>query len=181
MTENKQIKIAIMGQMRAGKDTVAELIQQHAEFETFRFAEGIRAIIDSYFPEVAQGKSRQHYQVIGQSLRQLNPDVWVNALDSQIKIHNYRWLDNLLITDVRQQNEVDYCKANGFILIKVVADTSVRLQRIKDSGDSFEPEQLEHETEQGIDNMHCDYLINNSGSREELQQKVIAIMEVLAG
>lgn len=173
-------KIAVLGQMRAGKDTVAEILKEKELFIELKFSDGISAIIRTYFPEAEQfGKPRQHYQHIGQSLRQLDEDVWINRLDKKLKALSTE--RSVIVTDVRQENEVKYLKEQGFTLIKVIADDSVRIQRIEAEGDVFNPSMFEHETEQGILQYDCDFLINNSGSFTELQEQVDSIWAAIIG
>lgn len=180
---NKQLKIALLGQMRAGKDTVADCFKELDQFYPLRFSAGITDIICMYFPEAyANGKPRQHYQLIGQCFRQLNPDIWVEQLESEMKeVEEMLGQRNFLIADARQSNEVEWLLANGFTVVKVIADDAVRKQRIIDAGDNFEAEQFTHETEQGIAEAFCHFQIDNSGTLDELKAQVIAIYEQIKG
>ena len=173
-------RIAVLGQMRAGKDTVAELFKEKQEFIEMKFSDGISAIIRTYFPDALEfGKPRQHYQHIGQSLRLLDEDVWINRLDKRLQSMSAE--HSVIVTDVRQENEVKYLKEQGFTIVKVVAEDSVRIQRIEAEGDVFSPAMFEHETEQGILKYDCDFLINNSGTYPELQEQVDNIWTVITG
>lgn len=172
------IKIAIAGALRSGKDTVADILQEQVEgrFTVYRFADGITGIIQQYFPQAwLAGKPRQHYQVIGQSLRQLDEDVWVRALHK--KRQQAPLQENQLITDLRQPNEVIYCKKHGFKIIKVVADADVRQKRAEVAGDMWFPYQMQHPTEIAVDSIAPDYLIENNGSMDELVTKVTAVYQ----
>ena len=172
------LRIAIAGALRSGKDTVADILQEQSEtgFTVYRFADGITDIIQQYFPLAAQlGKPRQHYQVIGQSLRQLDEMVWVNALHR--KRQQAPLYENQLITDLRQPNEVLYCKQQKFKVIKVVADEAVRQQRAELVGDVWLPAQMQHPTEIAVESIAPDYLIENNGSMDELVAKVTAVYQ----
>lgn len=182
------VKIGIIGAMRAGKDTFAEPLLYSKSMYHLRFADGIQEIITAFFPEVdsGKGKPREHYQHIGQSLRQLNPDVWVNSLEQEY-INILRMLhileDNtsgIIITDVRQPNEVEWCRRNGFKLVKLISPSEVRRQRIIYCGDVFDEEQFRHETESYIDTIDADYIINSLCSKEELQKRAVELYEKLA-
>jgi dephospho-CoA kinase len=182
----KPVKIAMLGEIRAGKDTVAQLITQKLDkldaskpTQLMAFSTGIHEVIEKYFPEAyEQGKPRKHLQYIGQHFRALNPDVWVNYLFSSLPYqialsHNF----NIIVTDARQLNEVQRLMAEGFKVIKVVASPEVRLQRAKDAGDNFSLEDLQHETELAIHECPYDYLIDNSFSIDVLEQRVDEILE----
>ena len=172
------LRIAVAGQLRAGKDTVADILQEQLEggFTVYRFADGITEIIQHYFPQAwLAGKPRGHYQVIGQSLRQLDEDVWVRFLHS--KRQQAPLYENQLITDLRQPNEVIYCKQQKFKVIKVVAEEAVRQQRAELSGDMWFPYQMQHPTEIAVESIAPDYLIENNGSMDELVTKVTAVYQ----
>lgn len=179
----KQLKIAITGKMRAGKDTFAECLKEHQYFYEMKFSNGITDIIKAYFPDAfKQGKPRQHYQTIGQSFRQLNPDIWVQKLNEELRqVESLLMPQNLLVTDLRQQNEHEYLKEQGFIVVKVVADQLLRLQRIEAEADLFNEATLHHETEFNVDDIVADYTISNSGSLQELQEQGIELLQTLSG
>lgn len=172
------LRIAIAGQLRAGKDTVADILQEQVEggFTVYRFADGITEIIQQYFPQAwLAGKPREHYQVIGQSLRQLDKEVWVCCLHS--KRQQAPLYEHQLITDLRQPNEVLYCKQQKFKVIKVVAEEAVRQQRAELAGDVWLPAQIQHPTEIAVESIAPDYLIENNGSMDELVAKVTAVYQ----
>lgn len=172
------VKIAVLGHMRSGKDTFAEPLIKQEGFYQLKFSGGIRELISDYFPEVfKEGKPRKHYQVIGQTFRQLDPDVWVKRLEKEFQFYQMYGIPDtgIVITDVRQPNEIQWCIDNGFTLVKLCCGSEIRKQRIIDSGDQFEPEQFYHETESHISAVKADYTINSNCSIEELQQKAVEI------
>lgn len=161
------MRIAIVGKMRSGKDTVASLLVEKG-FTPLAFADGIAEIIQKYFPEAYEnGKPRKHYQHIGQELRILNGNVWINYLD-KLAIG----LQDIIITDCRQKNEETYLRANDYMIIKVCTEDYIRIQRMLEAGDNFTPEVLEHDTEKQVDTVVADYEISNNGTYEELVAEV---------
>lgn len=167
------LKVAITGKMRSGKDTLAEWFIEKG-VRKFTFASGIEEIINKYFPLAkTNGKPRLHYQHIGQALRQLDNNVWVNYTLGQIDKYRYMYPAQarkygVIITDLRQPNEVEALKKEGFVIIKVECDTEERVVRMKKNKDRFSPEDLEHETEKNVDNVQADYVIDNNGSLKDL-------------
>ena len=164
------MKIALFGKMRSGKDTVGEMLVEEG-FERFAFATGIGQIIEEYFPEaVADGKKpRKHYQHIGQKLRELNENVWINYLLKGVEASG---VDYVVVTDGRQENEAVYLRENGFTIIKVVAPDELRIKRIESAGDQFTPDLFTHETELQVDKIEADYVINNDSDLKSLQNKL---------
>lgn len=174
------VKIALIGAMRSGKDTFAEPLLEQGNICHLKFAGGIKRIIKQYFSEIAeQGKPRELYQQIGQCFRQLDPDVWVKDLEEHYHMAIRCHAENFIITDVRQPNEAQWCRDNGFTLVRIHTPEEVRKQRIINCGDQFEPEQFYHETELYINSYSVDYNINGNCSKEELQQKAVELYEQL--
>ncbi|WP_340034449.1 hypothetical protein [Bacillus sp. FSL K6-0993] len=183
MLIQKPIKIALLGEIRAGKDTVAELMEKHikANAATYflAFADGIHKVIRKYFPEAyKEGKPRKHLQQIGQSFRVLNPDIWIDTLfNSNIFDKAVRSQSNIIITDVRQPNEAIRAMKEGFTVVKVTADFDVRVARAKAKGDTFNLEDFYHETELAIQQCPYDVCIDNSYTLDELEERVKEVLE----
>lgn len=162
------MKIAIVGKMRSGKDTIADMLTVKQGFKTLAFADGIREIVTTYFPEALEkGKPREHYQFIGQELRKLNPNVWINTLDRRAADFT-----DIIVTDCRQVNEAIYLRENGYMIIKVYASDNLRVKRICDAGEVVSLEQFEHDTEKQVDEIVADFAIVNNGTYAELQEAV---------
>jgi len=159
------IKIAVTGKIRSGKDTVSHFFIERG-FKRFKFGDGIKEIIEKYFPDAwSKGKPRTYYQFIGQALRQLDPDVWIKYVLKKIEESG---ADNVIIDDMRQLNEAKKLKELGFIIIKVEADINTRLKRMVDLGDKFNLEDLFHETEQQVDLIIPDFIVINNDSIESV-------------
>ncbi|MFP5303338.1 hypothetical protein R2R70_19325, partial [Cobetia sp. SIMBA_158] len=69
-------RIAVVGRFRSGKNTFADYITEKYGHIQFAFGDGITKVINQYFPEAFNdGKPRKHYQVIGQSFRELDENI----------------------------------------------------------------------------------------------------------
>lgn len=182
------IKLGILGEIRAGKDTVAQLFAHEIKklngqpVRFFAFAGGIHDVIQLTMPELYRdGKPRKALQHIGQSLREIKPDVWIDYLfNSSPFLFAEIGNENILVTDVRQPNEAKRLQEKGFKIIKVTASEEVRLERAKANGDNFNPEMFKHETEKAIQSCPYDYLIDNSYSIDELNERVVQILGEVA-
>lgn len=172
------MKIAVVGKIRSGKDSFANYFVQKG-FVEHKFGAGIAEVIQKYFPEEwAKGKPRHLYQEIGQHFRGLDEDVWIKYLASKLNEQH-----PVIITDVRQENEVKWLKENGFILIKVEAPDELRIERMFKAGDIVDDYslqmQMNHPTELSVDRIMCDYFIYNDGSLEDLEAKAKSLYKVL--
>ena len=89
-------------------------------------------------------------------------------------------LENIVITDVRQQNEVDMLRRAGFIIVRVNANHQTRLKRMVACGDVFDMVDLNHETELYIETCKVDYEIFNDGNIEGLYQQIKQLLKEAA-
>jgi len=174
------VKIGILGEIRAGKDTVAEMlsVRLSGNTELFKFSDGIHEVINLTMPELyGLGKPRGALQTIGQAVREVKPDVWVDMLfNSTLFDLSESKGDNIIITDVRQPNEVSRLQDKGYTILKIVAEDGLRIERVLKSGDNFSDEMFAHETETLIHQSPYDYLINNSGTLQDLSNKLDEIL-----
>src|SRR5690606_732434 len=167
-----EIKIGLVGKAGTGKDTVAAYLVAVYGFRKFAFADRLKEIdFELFGPTV--GKDRKRLQQFGQFCRTIDPDVWVKQLHKRIKDYH----GNIVVTDIRQPNEYQYCIDNGFIIIKIVCDDDIRIERMKERGDIFNPEDLNHETEQYIDQFDYTYWVDNNGTFNDLTTQVDYILE----
>lgn len=170
------LKIALTGRMRSGKSTVAAYLCENYRFSEFAFADSLKNVAHIIFGKPS-GKDRGLYQFVGQSMREYDPDVWVKKLDQYIR----EWLgydprENIVITDLRQPNEYEYCRENGYVIVRVNCPDAVRLGRIQEAGDKFDKSMLSHETEEHVDGFKVDYEIDNGGTWRGMAEQVDCIM-----
>ncbi|MEW4131956.1 AAA family ATPase [Bacillus thuringiensis] len=179
------MKIAIVGELRSGKDTFASYFIERG-YRQFAFGDGIKEVINMYFPHLwAEGKPRKAMQIIGQSFRAIDPMYWINKLDKKVywyeRIFGYKQDVDVIVTDLRQPNEYDYLKEKGYTVIKVYADLETRIRRAEEAGDKFDMESLNHETEKFIRDIPCDIFVENNGTIEELLYNAENIYNKLGG
>jgi len=176
------MRIAVVGKSRSGKDTFAKHFIDKG-FKKLAFADGIGEIIETYFPEeLSSGKPRYLYQSIGQFFRQYDAFVWIKYLHRKLEdIFNHNPDMNIIITDVRQENEAEFLRTLGFLIVKVDALESVRVQRMIAAGDQFNQESLNHDTEKQSERIAADINILNNGTLAELFNHCDAIYKKLSG
>jgi dephospho-CoA kinase len=170
------VKIALCGKMRSGKDTVANFLREQHKFTGFRFSEGIWETICLLYPHIyaSKEKPRKLLQDIGQKLREVDPNIWVNYTLQQIEEVG---ANRVVVTDLRQPNEFNVLKEQGFFIVRVSAEDGIRLNRILAENDNFDIQDLYHETERHVDGFNVDFEIQNNGTIEELLQKSQAAFE----
>lgn len=179
---NKAIKIGLTGKLRSGKDQVANYMEEYLmdrdmPVHTLGFAGGIKELLLEYVPSTFEtGKPRQAYQDVGQLLRGFDADVWVNRATKTIDA----LVDDtsVIVKDVRQPNEVQALKDRGFTIIKVDCPTEIRVARALKK-DTFELEQLYHETELAIDEIVPDHVILNIDTLDDLKFYTYELLETI--
>lgn len=178
---NGRLKIALTGKMRSGKSTVADILRYNHDFTfPFSFADKLKNIAAQLFPvEVSQGKPRELYQTFGQKMREIDPDIWVKHLAKSVEFEEKRGDPyGIVIDDLRQPNEYEWAKANGFVIVRVNANEDTRLARANKNGDVFSVEDLRHETEMHVDDFEADFDIWNDGDdKAELERQVGEIVK----
>ena len=185
--------IALTGKMRSGKSTIARELEFKYDFERVSFADGINLLADTYFEHMYEPikrpcpfggeyvesyrKPRRLLQDIGQKMREIDPQVWIRRAEAMARFEaDRRSTAGIVIDDLRQPNEYKWARANGFIIIRVEASETMRLERAKQAGDSFSEDDLAHDTEQYVDKFDVDYTIVNDGDINDLERQVDEIM-----
>jgi dephospho-CoA kinase len=180
------VKIALTGKMRSGKDTVANHLYIRHSFNRVAFGDALKKNAHATFPWVSEfSKPRALYQQYGQLMRQIEPDVWIKHAERAVKgAIDFRAgigaeKVGVVITDLRQPNEYEWARANGYTIIRVTAPDEDRLFRAKLAGDDFNEADLEHETESHIDGFTVDFEIINDVTVDELKAQIDTILEAI--
>lgn len=172
--------IALTGYMGSGKNTVADYLSANYGYTQIAFADALKRYAQELFPDqFYNGKPRELLQRFGQMMRELDPYVWINQLSERINQRSD--VDRWVITDLRQPNECEYCRAKGFVIIRVNCPLQIRLERLRERGDNFDFDTLRHETESYVNTFDVDYEIDNSGLWRDMAEQVDVIMQEIKG
>ncbi len=199
-----EIKIALTGKLRSGKSTAAcHLISQG--FSPVSFGASLKHYADILFEHspvyksepiekddpfggkmtTGKRKPRRLYQDFGEKMRELDPNIWIQHAEARVGDAEFRALVDglparIVIDDLRQPNEYEWARVNGFTIIRVNASDEVRVERAKAAGDDFSEEDLRHKTEQYVDGFEADFDVWNDGIEQaELERKIDEIIRSL--
>lgn len=166
------IKIALIGRMRSGKDTVADLIDAHLEMCYPEYTDVKRLAFGDKMKQlfsIAVGRpfdkklDRRAIQEFGQSARQLlNEDVWVEPVYRELQKRSGNHQVSI-VTDVRQMNEVEAMGWADCIIIYIGTDSLAQIERMTEKGEEASVLELAHSTE-SVEQLapFADYFINNN-------------------
>lgn len=170
--------VGFVGRKGVGKDTAADVLVQNKGYVRRKFAQPIKdicaiafqvpsALLDGPEKEILIGKHqlspRQMMQIVG-------TDFFRAHIHENFWIHHFQdWVadqppsTNVVVTDIRFQNELDAVQRLGGIVIKIE----------RSSGEGRHQDTDAHVTESGIDNLkNVDVVLQNDGSVQDLWDHV---------
>ena len=83
-------------------------------------------------------------------------DIWINTLDTWMKIYHERGIQRFIITDLRFKNEYEYLKNKNAKIIKIEAPN-----RQKENLKNQNLDILNHRSETELNDIQFEYIINN--------------------
>lgn len=170
--------IGVTGKARSGKDTVADRLVDQYGFNRFTFArplkEAIKIMFDLSDDHVDGHLKEEVVPWIGKSPRELmqslgtewardhvSPEIWINVLavvySRAVVAHQKSGVGSpflAVVTDVRFDNEAQWIRSMGGIVVQVVRDIA--------------PDVRSHVSEAGVSLVNTDLLIKNNGTLDEL-------------
>ncbi|MGG5461922.1 AAA family ATPase [Clostridium sp. B9] len=174
--------LIVFGEKGSGKDTVARLINEYSEksvsffnigdlvrdmscifLATDRWKEKKREFyIDTAIKLKEIDKNFLSYYVLGRILEKFQKESLKEISDDQL----------IIVTGGRTYEDFDFWKENGFKTLGVNCDEDVREERLK-SRDGYEQKSEDNlEKDTGIIIKKCDYILDNSGSFDDLTKGV---------
>ena len=166
------MKIGLIGLKRAGKNTFSDIAVKEFGYKELAFADELKKYAKLLFPDHFKNNNKpvKLLQDFGEGMRKIDTDIWVKLL-----ANNFDKTDelNVVVTDVRHQNEVDYLRSKGFTIVKIENNISDIIDRCRATESDFEPNLLLHKSEQlALRDDVADITIENKGTLEEYQNKV---------
>jgi hypothetical protein len=115
-------------------------------------------------------------------MREIESDIWIRHAERKVRgtidfrVNTGAEKIGVVITDLRQPNEYEWARTEGYTIIRVTAPDEVRIGRAIGAGDDFSVHDLAHSTELEIDNFDVDYEVVNDGTVADLQTKIDEII-----
>lgn len=181
--------IVVFGKMRSGKDEFCKIVQTLGfDVQRVAFGDPMKVKFFEMFPHIPQEpKPIKDIIHFGQSMRVIDPDIWVKLTIGQLKM-NRRFIEgaNLeptpaIFTDVRQHNEYDACKQLGAVMVKLEVPEHIRVERMLKAGETVSEGILTASTETKLELFPYDYKITNNGSRDDFTREIVELIYKIKG
>jgi hypothetical protein len=154
MGESQMKYIGLIGLAGSGKDTAAEALEK--THYRYAFARGLKSIARLFgWDGQKDERGRALLQDLGMAGRKYDQDIWVNGIKRLLGPEVLK--SKLVFTDVRFQNEADYVRSIGGIIVRIVRPGII-------SGN--------HESELKQADIPADIEIVNDGTIEDLHNKI---------
>lgn len=132
--------IAFTGKARSGKSYAATYLAINYGLSRVSFASTLKQAAYDLFISVGYGsgdrKDRDLYNKFGQGMREIYSDVWIAHTARNCRMDLDRLsCKGIVNDDLRQQNEYDWLRDNGFYIVRVEASDDVRRARAIAAGD----------------------------------------------
>ncbi len=150
--------IGLIGLAGSGKDTAADALEK--THYRYAFAGRLKSIARLFgWDGQKDERGRALLQELGMAGRKYDQDIWVNGIKRLLGPEVLK--SKLVFTDVRFQNEADYVREHGGIVVRIVRPGII-------SGN--------HESELKQCEVAADIEIVNDGTIEDLHKKIRAIL-----
>lgn len=179
---NEGALIGLSGRARSGKSTVADILEcvgytQVAFADALKGAAAVMFGIDEacFYDDDRKEKIIPHWGISPRQMAQrlgteggrnvFGKDLWIKRLEQTLSDLHGLYTANVVVTDVRFDNEAEWVRSKGGAMINMVRPGA--------------PSVTEHASEGGVSSHLIDAVIYNDGSFEELEAKVWRAMSGL--
>ena len=172
--------IALAGGMGAGKSEVARYLTRHYGYASVKISQPIYEIAAELWGYEA-ATDRAKLQDLGEKMREIDPDVWINYYVDHLK----DFPDDPVVNDtLRFPNEYWALRNVGFVMVRVLAPEATRVDRLQKIGRIQDLDRLHHISETALigakaesQGIHFDYEIHNDTDKNSLGKEIARLMK----
>ncbi len=174
--------LVFYGLMGSGKSTAADYVAEQHGNTKLSFATPLKEIAERIWGPDAV-KDGDKLQQLGVAVRDIDPDAWANMMFDNVSEH-FEAGEDVVNDDTRFPNEYWGLKAMGFTFVRVIAQESIRVDRLLRNGKLQDNSQLNHVSEGQLLGLEAtkagivpDYtIVNNYSDAEDLYRLVDSII-----
>lgn len=187
MSRRKKIVIGLVGESGSGKDTAADYLKHRYGAVLLRFSDPIKELLHMFFDQ----PSREDQAWIGAEFKKrFGKDIFIRAVERKMHATDG---DLFSVNGLRYPEDAKFVRSfPGSVLLYVTADQKLRWERSLHRGEksddnidfeAFRKLEASLETEQSIPSIgaKADFTVENSGSLNDLFQKIDRIMDEVLG
>lgn len=157
----ESVKVAFCGPMGSGKTYASNELKNKVEAKVLSIAKPIKEIVSDM-----GHTGRASHIMVGTVGRQINNDIWIEKLMQRIDKYNACNIENIIVDDVRFENEAKALKKAGFVLVYLNTPWHVRFQRIRERTDDLTEhiQWFAHPSEVALEHVekaYFDFICNN--------------------
>ena len=166
------MKLAVTGKMCSGKTTLCNsLLEIEPRFQIFSFGKKVKEVATDLFGMDPLIKDRTLLTSLGQKMREIDSEVWLDYVINQCQDKEF-----CLVDDLRYQNEYEALVKNGFKIIQLNLSDELQEKRIREVyPDNYEDHLInrthlsERNTFQWINEEHPHLSIDSSEDINEIK------------
>jgi len=180
-----KIIIGLVGEIAAGKDTVAEYLSQKYQAQTISFSQPIRDILDRlYLPQ-----SRINMMTLGNTLREaFGQDLFSKTISREVKESS---AEIIILPNIRLESDLAFLDSEpGFILVSILADQKIRFKRLTNRRQNPDDQTKTWEQFLADSNLNTEihirelagqatHQIDNNGTKDELYRQIEQLLSQL--
>lgn len=179
----QKIILGFVGDLAAGKGTVAKYLSEKYHINNYRYSTMLRDILDRVYVE----HTREHLQTLSTFLReQYGQDIMSNVIAKDVEQDPH---ELVIVEGIRRPTDITYLQKNsGFHLIYITADSKVRWERLvkraENPGDTektyeafLTDEQAEADSLIKKLGSNAEKIIHNNGNIDELYNQIEIILK----
>jgi dephospho-CoA kinase len=145
--------IAIWARSGAGKSFATKYLEERYGYEACKPGVICREITLRLFGE----DSKTMLNKVNDALRGIEPNIWLRLAFAAVNRK-----EGILIDGIRFRSNVDFCRQNGFVMVKIMASEATRIARLEARGQSFDiTVDGQHPGETEIEDERFDHTIDN--------------------
>ncbi len=176
--------IGVVGPTGSGKDAFCEIAKSNfPSILTIRFSEALTTILGLFFDEI----KKEDQQRLANTLRDVfGEDILMRAVEKKIRDSEN---EIIVVNGIRVKEDFDFIKKIGGTVIYITVDSKTRWERVKKRGDRKDDD-IPYEKFLKIDSgrtevqikgigKKADKLIDNSGTLEDLEERVVELIKDL--
>jgi hypothetical protein len=170
-------RLAILGKLRAGKDSASDFLRDQHGFTKVSIAETVKDTIYAAFNSVvdtcvdrefaarleelmrSKGFMRGPLQAGGLAARLKDPAIWIASAVRRAGLDGNA--GRFVCPDVRYENEANILRSHGFYIVRVDASRAIREERALAADGSFDLSAFDHLSETELDTIRPDLIIQN--------------------